>query len=78
VENKYSVTIIRSKRKTLAMEIVGIGKVVVKAPLYYSQEKIDSFVSANQDWIESHMKIVAARPQYNTDEVQQEELRQLA
>ena len=49
---KYEV--IRSKRKTLAVEI-RLNKVIVRAPFYASDADIRSFVQHNRRWIETHL-----------------------
>jgi len=50
--------IIRSKRKTISMQIKSDGHVVVRAPLRLSQKSIDEFVVKNADWIEkSKLKV---------------------
>ncbi len=43
--------VIRSKRKTLSLQIKD-GKVIVRAPLYASGRTIENFVDANAGWIE--------------------------
>lgn len=48
-------TVIRSKRKTLALTLKD-GEVIVRAPLKVSQSAIDSFVMRNLDWIERQLE----------------------
>ena len=43
--------IIRSKRKTMALQVYPDGTVVVRAPLRMSKEKIQRFVCDNEKWI---------------------------
>jgi len=40
-----------SRRKTLAVCIDTLGRVIVRAPKGYPQKKINDFLSAKQDWI---------------------------
>ena len=47
--------LIRSRRKTLALEITGEGRLLVRAPLRCSQARIDAFVAAHAGWIETHL-----------------------
>ena len=47
--------LIRSRRKTLALEITGEGRLLVRAPLRCSQARIDAFVAAHAAWIETHL-----------------------
>ena len=58
-KNKYSeetgLELIRSSRKTLALEIKPDGRVIVRAPLHMSQRKIDAFVEDKAGWIEKHL-----------------------
>lgn len=55
--------IIRSKRKTLAMEIRPDGTLVVRAPLRLPQKEIARFVQSHAAWVERKRKEMAARPQ---------------
>lgn len=60
--------IIRSRRKTLSMEINSQGKVVIRAPMGCSQRAIDEFVEAHRTWLERHYEkvqdILAERQEY--------------
>lgn len=49
--------LIRSRRKTLALEITGEGRLLVRSPLRLSQARIDAFVSAHADWIKKHLEL---------------------
>lgn len=44
-------TLIRSARKTLAVEISRTGEVIVRAPRTLSRERIESFLLKKADWI---------------------------
>lgn len=44
--------IIRSKRKTLAVEVKGDGRVIVRAPLGAKRDYIERFIASNSAWIE--------------------------
>lgn len=46
--------LIRSKRKTLSVSIDNTGKVIVKAPLYLSLDKINTFLVKKSNWIKKH------------------------
>ncbi len=46
--------LIRSKRKTLCISIVG-GEMTVKAPLRTSAEHIENFIASKQKWIEKKL-----------------------
>ena len=44
-------TLVRSRRRTLSMELKRDGTVVVHAPLRLGVEKIDAFVAAHETWL---------------------------
>ena len=46
--------IVRSDRRTIAIQILPDGTVLVRAPRSMSPERIHSFVQKNAAWIESH------------------------
>ena len=54
--------LIRSRRKTLALEITKDCRVLVRAPLRLSQAKIDTFVSSHEAWIQTHLEQQRPRP----------------
>jgi len=47
--------LIRSRRKTLALEITKDCRVLVRAPMRLSKERIEAFVTSHSDWIERHL-----------------------
>ena len=75
-------TLIRSKRKTLGLEITRDCEVVVRAPLRCSQRLIDSFVAQRAGWIEEHLAVqqrrAAARQAREVTPEQERELRSRA
>ena len=48
--------LIRSGRKTLALEITKDCRVVVRAPRRLSRERIDDFVAKHESWIARHLE----------------------
>ena len=48
--------LIRSRRKTLALEITRDCRVLVRAPMHLSQARIDAFVESHADWIARHLE----------------------
>lgn len=68
-------TLIRSRRKTLSVEIKG-GKVIVRAPERLARTRIDDFLESRRAWIEKKLEksaeLAAAGP------ITDEELRALA
>ena len=47
-------TIIRSRRKTIAAQIIK-GELIIRAPFYVSDREINSFIAGNKKWIDSHL-----------------------
>ena len=48
-------TVIKSRRKTLALQIKG-GELIVRAPMKISAREIEKFVREHEDWIEKHLQ----------------------
>ena len=51
MQPSISYEIIRSARKTMALQVTIEGKVIVRAPNYVSQKQIAGFVQKNSAWI---------------------------
>ncbi len=47
--------LIRSSRRTVALEIARDGRVLVRAPQQMPQDQIDRFFAAHQDWLQNHL-----------------------
>ena len=67
--------LIRSHRKTLALEITRDCRVLVRAPLRASRAAIDAFVAGHADWIAVHLerqrqRAAAAPPEPTPEEVE--------
>jgi predicted metal-dependent hydrolase len=58
----FSNTLVRSKRKTLALIVQGDGSLLVRAPLRLGRARIDQFVAGKADWISKHRQAAVARP----------------
>lgn len=52
----YAYTLIRSARKTLALEITTDARVVVRAPRLCPQREIDAFVEQHTAWLDKHIE----------------------
>ncbi len=52
---------IRSKRKTIAIQIREDGTVIVRSPESVSRKTIEDFLKEKQEWIETHQKKVEQR-----------------
>lgn len=55
-------TIIRSNRKTISIQIIPEGEVVVRCPNRTPKKDIQAVVDSKRDWIEAHLQKIAARP----------------
>lgn len=71
------VKIIRSRRKTLSLEITREAKVLVRAPYQTKESEIENFVQEKSDWIAEHLEKVqdklaerAAVPRMSMEEIQ--------
>lgn len=53
--------LLRSRRKTLSLEINRDGEVLVRAPLRCSRETIDAFIASKAQWIRVHQEKQALR-----------------
>lgn len=67
--------LIRSNRKTLALEVTKDGRLLVRAPARLSQTRIDAFVQSHAAWIETHLarqrqRLAAAPPPPTAEEVE--------
>lgn len=61
LETMETYTLIRSRRKTLALEITRDCRLLVRAPQRCSQTRIEEFVVRNEPWIQRHMETVRQR-----------------
>ena len=48
--------LIRSDRRTVALEVTRDGRVVVRAPRRMDIRRIDAFVEKHRDWLNTHLK----------------------
>lgn len=55
------IELIRSKRKTISIEITSDARIVVRAPLRVSVRDINRFIGEKADWIDKHLKKVQDR-----------------
>ena len=60
--------IIRSKRKTISIEIKKDKTVTVRAPLRATDEYIEKVVKSKQSWIEKHLESISEYAPEPTDE----------
>lgn len=55
--------LIRSARRTLAIEITRDGSVIVRAPRRAKADDINLFVKEKSEWIERHVSAIKSRPE---------------
>lgn len=53
---------VRSKRKSVSIEITANAEVIVRAPLFATDQYIDALVIKKQKWIDKHLEQIKARP----------------
>ena len=53
--------IVRSHRRTLALQVQSDGTIVVRAPMQCSNLQIESFIKSHQSWLDSHVSRAKAR-----------------
>lgn len=53
--------IIRSRRKTISLQINDACEIVVRAPFHVPKSEIDEMVSRQSEWIEKHMPLAEKR-----------------
>ena len=58
----FSYSIIRSQRKTIAIQITAEGKVVVRCPHRTTVATVEAFLREKSDWIHAHLRKKAALP----------------
>ena len=51
----YSYELIRSKRKTISVEINREAKIIVRAPLKMKKSDIELFLQSKSEWIDKHL-----------------------
>lgn len=68
--------IIRSKRKTTAIQITSSGEVIVRCPRHMSSRAIQALVDEKSKWILNHLQKFSSRPK--DPPFSAEELKQLA
>ena len=74
----YPYTLLRSKRKTLSLEITKDLVVLVRAPMWMSGKEIDRFVEKNGAWIEKHMEQQRRRKACMPTPAQEAQLKKMA
>lgn len=66
-------TVIRSKRKTISVEVTKEAEVLVRCPVWLSKKEIDRFVLKNGEWIASHKEQMERRAAYEREHLATQE-----
>ena len=69
--------IIRSSRKTLALEITRDGQLKVRAPYKVSRKEIQNFVQSKESWIFKHLKRIEETKAEQPEPLSSEEIEKL-
>ena len=67
--------IIRSKRKTLSLEVRRDGRVIVRAPLRIAVKEINAFIEKNEDWVQKQLQKIADTPEEDILSLSDNEIR---
>jgi len=80
MEKPYRLEIVRSRRKTIGIQIAGPGHVRVRAPLHCSEREIARVLTEKEHWIETHLEKAARREEAIRQQprLSREELNRLA
>lgn len=80
MKETLNIRVIRSDRRTIALQITPEGEVLLRAPRRCSQEQLDRFVAEKRPWLEKHLSQVRQRQQAAREagKLSMEELRALA
>lgn len=60
-------TVIRSRRKTVSLEITADCKVVIRAPMRFSERDAEAFYVKHTEWVKSKLKIQSERNRRNLE-----------
>ena len=60
MKNKQTITVIRSDRRSISLEITPAGEVIVRAPKRMPEAEIRRFVKEKSSWLEKHLSKRAA------------------
>ena len=77
---KYCIELIRSNRKSIALEIRPDATVLVRAPFGMKDGEIQSFIKEKENWILTHLERVKERnkSRNNPEKLSTDEIRRLA
>ena len=77
--NGFEYEVIRSRRRTYALQLSSEGKITVRAPLFATSASIRKFVSLHSAWIETRMRKLhdARNTLGNAEKLTEQELQEL-
>ena len=67
--NKITYQEIRSRRKTIALQITPAGELIVRCPLRMRDEDVRAFVESKSGWIAKHTGNIPQLPPYTEEEI---------
>ncbi len=71
---KFQYTLIRSKRRTVSVQVDADCNITVRAPLRMTQKEIDGFLAEKKSWLEkavvSQMEKAKNRKEYTTEDIE--------
>lgn len=70
--------IIRSKRRTISVEIKNDMRIIVRAPLRMKNEDIRRFIDEKSAWIDKHLKVVKEQSEQYEPKLTDTEIKELA
>ena len=70
-----NIQVIKSRRRTIGIEVHADGKVIVRTPLRMSSAEINRFIDEHEDWIRQKLDFVRqkSRSEEHTSELQSRE-----
>ncbi len=76
---EIKITIIRSERKTLSIELK-VGEIIARAPQRMTDDEIYGFINSKKNWINKHLDALSKRQESlsETEPFSEEELKALA
>ena len=79
-QQDYQVTVVRSRRRTVGIQIAKPGEVIVRAPVKYPEQEIRKLLEEKRSWIEPHLQKVVQRTREaeTLPRITAEEIRRLA
>ena len=71
----YEYQLIRSKRKTISVQVTREGKVIVRAPLFSTDRQIAKFAAEHEEWVNEKLEETVGRDRISTREYTPAEVR---